>query len=52
WFPYTERLSVEQRDVFITELSDRYIVKYPVDSKGEVHVDMIRLEVEACLEKT
>ena len=49
WLPYTERVPVERRKAFITELVDRYLEKNPVDSKGHVHVDMMRLEVEANL---
>ncbi|MCI5125746.1 MAG: hypothetical protein D3925_15055 [Candidatus Electrothrix sp. AR5] len=49
WLPYTERVPVERREVFITELVDRYLAEHPVDSKGHVHVSMMRLEVEANL---
>jgi trans-aconitate 2-methyltransferase len=48
WLPYTERVPVERREVFITEIVDRYLAEYPADSKGHVHVGMMRLEVEAC----
>ncbi|WP_339136222.1 MAG: methyltransferase domain-containing protein [Candidatus Electrothrix sp. GW3-4] len=49
WQPYTERISVERREAFITELIDRYLVEHPADSEGgQVHVGMVRLEVEAC----
>jgi trans-aconitate methyltransferase len=49
WLPYTERVPADLRDAFIAELVDRYLVEYPVDSKGQVYVSMVRLEVEACL---
>ncbi|XOF34078.1 MAG: class I SAM-dependent methyltransferase [Candidatus Electrothrix sp. YB6] len=49
WLPYTEQIPVARRDAFITELVDRYLAKHPVDSKGYVHVRMMRLEVEASL---
>ncbi len=49
WLPYTERVPVERREAFVTELVDRYLAEHPVDSKGHVHVDMMRLEVEANL---
>jgi hypothetical protein len=35
------------RDDFIYEVVDRYILAYPLDDKGYVHVEMVRLEVEA-----
>ncbi|MGB5686941.1 MAG: methyltransferase domain-containing protein [Candidatus Electrothrix sp.] len=49
WLPYTERVPIERREAFIIELVDRYLAEYPVDSKGYVHVSMMRLEVEASL---
>ncbi|MCI5142066.1 MAG: hypothetical protein D3909_10165, partial [Candidatus Electrothrix sp. ATG1] len=49
WLPYTERVPAGRRDAFVTELVDRYLAEYPADSKGQVHVSMVRLEVEACL---
>ena len=51
WLPYTERIPVERREGFIAELVDRYLADYPVDSKGQIHVAMVRLEVEAYLEE-
>jgi trans-aconitate methyltransferase len=48
WLPYTERVPVERREAFITQIVDRYLAEHPVDSKGSVHVGMVRLEVEAC----
>ncbi len=47
WFPYTQRLPDELRDVFIDELVERYLELYPVDDSGRTHVEMIRLELEA-----
>jgi len=47
WLPYTERVPEERREEFITRLIDKYIEKYPLDSEGKVHVNMMRLEVEA-----
>ncbi len=51
WLPYTECIPVERREAFITEFVDRYLVDYPVDSKGQIHIAMVRLEVEAYLEE-
>jgi trans-aconitate methyltransferase len=47
WLPYTERIPEEKRGEFISELAMNYIKKVPVDSKGKIHVAMVRLEVEA-----
>uniref|UniRef100_UPI0040561884 class I SAM-dependent methyltransferase n=1 Tax=Candidatus Electrothrix sp. TaxID=2170559 RepID=UPI0040561884 len=49
WLPYTEQVPVERREDFIAALVDRYLADHPVDSQGQVHVSMVRLEVEACL---
>jgi hypothetical protein len=35
------------RMVFISEVVDRYIQVHPLDDEGNVHVGMVRLEVEA-----
>jgi trans-aconitate methyltransferase len=47
WLPYTQRIPEIQQESFINELVDNYIQKYPQDENGEIHVQMIRLEVEA-----
>jgi trans-aconitate methyltransferase len=47
WFPYTDRLPEDRRELFLTILVREYIGKNPVDSKGQTHVKMVRLEVEA-----
>jgi len=47
WLPYLERLPEDMRQVFIGEVADRYIERNPLDSDGIVHMQMIRLEVEA-----
>ena len=36
-----------RRDEFTQELVDRYVKSHPPDSAGRVHVEMVRLEVEA-----
>lgn len=46
WLPYTERLPEKLRPVFISEISDRHIERFPL-VKGLAHVKMVRLEVEA-----
>jgi len=47
WMPYTERVPVEQRDAFVNEIVDRYMKNHPADADGVVHLNMVRLEVEA-----
>ncbi|MDR3390866.1 MAG: methyltransferase domain-containing protein [Sulfuriferula sp.] len=47
WFPYTDRLPVELRDTFLAEVVATYIAAHPVDARGNTHVKMVRLEVEA-----
>jgi trans-aconitate methyltransferase len=51
WHPYIQQIPEESRDVFIAELVTRFVNKYPPDSKGCIHVKMMRLEVEASAEK-
>lgn len=47
WLPYTQRLPEELRENFIDELATTYIKQHPLDTDGKVHVNMVRLEVEA-----
>ena len=47
WLPYTERLPAHRRDEFVREIAGRYLERYPLDEKGQAHVQMMRLEVEA-----
>jgi trans-aconitate 2-methyltransferase len=47
WLPFTERVPEELREEFILQIVDRYLEKYPADADGLVHVQAIRLEVEA-----
>jgi trans-aconitate methyltransferase len=47
WHPYLSLIPENLKTDFITELVDRYLEKYPVDSEGRSHVDMVRLEIEA-----
>ena len=48
WLPYTARLPAELREEFVGEIVDRYVKTHPLDSSGNVHAAMVRLEVEAC----
>jgi trans-aconitate 2-methyltransferase len=47
WFPYTDCLPEHLREVFLQEVIDRYLDSHPADANGNVHVKMVRLEVEA-----
>ena len=47
WLPYIERVPEDLREDFICEVVDRYIRAHPLDEAGNVHVEMVRLEVEA-----
>ena len=47
WLPYTQRVPEELREEFIDEVVGRFVEANPPDSEGLVHVQMLRLEVEA-----
>lgn len=47
WMPYLERIPQELQKEFIETIVEKYISKYPVDNNGDIHVLMVRLEVEA-----
>ncbi len=47
WLPYTQRIPEKQREAFIEDLARNYIKKYPPDKESIIHVQMVRLEVEA-----
>jgi trans-aconitate methyltransferase len=47
WLPYTHRVPEKERELFITQLADNYLKDHPADKNDIVHVDMMRLEVEA-----
>jgi trans-aconitate methyltransferase len=49
WHPYTDRVPEKMRKKFIDEVAEEYIRRNPADSKGIVHIPMMRLEVEACV---
>lgn len=51
WLPYTERLPVELRDLFVKEIVCRYLENHSIGADGVVHLGMMRLEVEACKPK-
>lgn len=47
WLPYIERVPQAIQDQFVNEVVERYAEEHPVDSEGNLCVDMVRLEVEA-----
>jgi trans-aconitate methyltransferase len=47
WFPYTDRLPANLRADFINAVVDAYTEQHPIDTLGNTHVEMVRLEVEA-----
>lgn len=47
WFPYLRALPSDLKEVFLTELIDRYLEILPLDQKGQVSFIVTRLEVEA-----
>ncbi len=47
WLPYTQRLPEEKRPGFLDALVDAYTALHPADERDNVHVSMVRLEVEA-----
>jgi len=47
WLPYLERVPEDLRRDFVLEIVNRYIREHPLDGEGRVHVQMMRLEVEA-----
>ncbi|MGE5607811.1 MAG: class I SAM-dependent methyltransferase [Bacillota bacterium] len=47
WHPYTQAIPESLRQSFIDEIVRRYLLGHPLDSRGDVHLRMVRLEVEA-----
>jgi trans-aconitate methyltransferase len=47
WLPFTQKIPDDLRETFIYEIVDTYMESHPIDDKGLVHVEAIRLEVEA-----
>jgi trans-aconitate methyltransferase len=47
WLPYTQRVPEGLRSQFVEDVADAYLILHPIDSRGFVHIKMIRLEVEA-----
>ncbi|MEJ5186308.1 MAG: methyltransferase domain-containing protein [Candidatus Geothermincolales bacterium] len=47
WLPFTQKVPEGLREEFITSVVDEYLAEFPPDGEGLVHVEAIRLEVEA-----
>jgi trans-aconitate methyltransferase len=47
WLPFTQCIPEDLREKFIYEIVDTYLEAHPPDERGLVHVEAIRLEVEA-----
>jgi trans-aconitate methyltransferase len=47
WLPYTERIPIELREVFVKEIVERYISGHSLNKEDVIAVNMMRLEVEA-----
>lgn len=47
WLPYTQCVPEHLREEFVGDVVDAYTDRFPPDGNGVVHVEMVRLEVEA-----
>ena len=47
WHPYTSPVPADRRDELLEQAADRYLEAHPPDADGRVHVQAIRLEVQA-----
>lgn len=47
WLPYTERVPDDLRRTFIEDIVREYVKEHSPDSQGLIHVQMVRLEVDA-----
>jgi trans-aconitate methyltransferase len=47
WIPYVQRVPENLREEFIAAVTQRYVTKHPPDADEEVHVKMVRLEIDA-----
>lgn len=47
WLPWMARVPEQARLRFIEAVVDEYLVRYPADADGIIHIPMVRLEAEA-----
>jgi trans-aconitate 2-methyltransferase len=51
WHPFTQQVPEDLKDEFTAELVNHFINLHPQDNNGYMHIRMIRLEIEAHIEK-
>jgi trans-aconitate 2-methyltransferase len=47
WHPYTSPVTPALREAFIHEVVTEYVQRHPEDSSGRIHVQMVRLQLQA-----
>jgi trans-aconitate methyltransferase len=47
WIPYVQRVPENLREEFIEAVTQRYAARQPPDADGQLHVRMVRLEIDA-----
>ena len=47
WLPFIQRVPEDLREEFIAAVTRRYVAKHPADAAGQIHVRMVRLEIDA-----
>jgi len=47
WLPFVQRVPENLREDFIAAVTRRYLAKHPPDAQGNIHVRMVRLEIDA-----
>jgi len=47
WLPFVQRVPENLREEFIAAVTQRYVTKNVPDADGQVHVRMVRLEIDA-----
>ena len=47
WLPFTQRVPENGREEFIAAVTQRYVAKHPADANNQIHVRMVRLEIDA-----
>ena len=47
WLPFVQRVPENLREEFIAAVTQRYVAKHPPDADGQIHVRMVRLEIDA-----
>jgi trans-aconitate methyltransferase len=47
WLPYIEKIPNNLQQDFISEIAKDYLLTHPLDNSGNIHVKIVRIEVEA-----